>query len=306
MLVAGVIENIITVNKMFKMLPFDGIDGNAIAYNREAILGGGGVGTVNDSITTDVSDPTESDANNAKDPATFDFHTAALTSIIADAEVNGLIEATRSGFGNDQKATQVASKAKKVGRIYQQMLINGTGAGAQFTGLLGLCASGQKVDTGVDGSSLTFEILDELIDLVTDKDGDVDYFTLHARTLRKYFSLLRALGGASINETVAMPDGMMVPAYRSIPLFRNDWIPKNVTKGNQTASTSYVIAGTFDDGSRTHGIAGLTASNAAGIKVVEVGEKEDADATITRIKWYCGLALFSEKGLALADGIRST
>ena len=38
-LVAGVIENVITVNNMFELLPFDGIDGNALAYNRENVLG---------------------------------------------------------------------------------------------------------------------------------------------------------------------------------------------------------------------------------------------------------------------------
>jgi hypothetical protein len=38
-LVAGVIENVITVNQMFEILPFDGIEGNALAYNRENALG---------------------------------------------------------------------------------------------------------------------------------------------------------------------------------------------------------------------------------------------------------------------------
>jgi len=38
-LIAGVIENIITVNRMFEVLPFDGISGNALAYNRENALG---------------------------------------------------------------------------------------------------------------------------------------------------------------------------------------------------------------------------------------------------------------------------
>jgi hypothetical protein len=38
-LVAGVIESIVTVNRMFEILPFDGINGNALKYNREALLG---------------------------------------------------------------------------------------------------------------------------------------------------------------------------------------------------------------------------------------------------------------------------
>jgi len=33
-LVAGVIENVITVNEMFELLPFDGIDGNVSIHTR--------------------------------------------------------------------------------------------------------------------------------------------------------------------------------------------------------------------------------------------------------------------------------
>ena len=37
-LIAGIIENVITVNQSFAVMPFDGIDGNALAYNRENAL----------------------------------------------------------------------------------------------------------------------------------------------------------------------------------------------------------------------------------------------------------------------------
>lgn len=298
-LVAGVIENIITVNPMFDMLPFDGIDGNALAYNREALLGEVGVAGVGSLVST-APNPLTS-ATNAKAAATFTKVTSTLTTLMGDAELNGLIRVTRSDI-NDQKGVQVASKAKHLGRLYQHMLINGTGANDQFSGVALLCVAGQKVDTGLDGTVFGFDVLDELIDLVTDKDGQVDYITMPARTLRAYFAKLRGLGGASINETIDLPSGKKVPAYRGIPIFRNDYIPTNVTKG-ATSNTTTIFAGTFDDGSRTHGIAGLTASEMSGVQVVEVGEAEDKDESITRVKWYTGLALFSEKGLACADGI---
>ena len=99
-----------------------------------------------------------------------------------------------------------------------------------------------------------------------------------------------------------MPSGAQVPAYEGIPIFRNDYIPINQTKGGGSAQTT-IFAGNFDDGSRTHGLAGLTADKEAGIVVVDVGESEDYDHHIWRVKWYTGLALFSEKGLAYADGI---
>lgn len=288
-LIAGIIENVVTVNRLFQVLPFDGIDGNALAYNRENVLG-------------DVQNTGVGSTITAKAAATFTQVASGLTTIIGDAEVNGLIQATRSGDGNDQTAVQIASKAKAAGRRYQDHLINGTGASDQFTGLLLLCATSQKVATGANGGPLSFAFLDELMDLVTDKDGQVDYITMHARTQRSYFALLRALGGAGIGDVVQLPSGEEIPAYRGVPIFRNDYIPINQVKGAGSNQTT-IFAGTFDDGSRQTGIAGLTAEKMAGISVVDVGEAEGKDERIWRVKWYCGLALFSELGLACADGI---
>lgn len=300
-LVAGVIENVVTVNRMFELLPFDDIEGNALQYNRENALGAAGVTGVGTAISSGASNPIDS-STGAKAAATFTSITTGLTTILGDAEVNGLIQATRSN-PNDQRAVQVASKAKHVGRIYQHMFINGTGSGNQLSGLALLCATGQKVDTGVDGAPLSFVILDELLDKITDKDGSPDWIMMHARTLRSYMALLRNLGGASINEVVSLPSGAKVPAYRGVPIFRNDYIPIDGDQGASVGITTTVFAGTFDDGSRTHGVAGLTARDMAGIQVIEVGEKEDYDESITRVKWYCGLALFSELGLSCAEGI---
>jgi len=303
-LLAGVIENVITVNRMFEVLPFEGISGNALAYNRENALGPvatAGIGDSDGTIGSGASGTNSIERAAAKDPATFTQVTSTLTTILGDAEVNGLIQATRSD-DTDQTATQIASKAKSAGRKYQDMLINGDGTDFTFPGLISLCASGQEVDTGTNGSALSFEILDELMDLVVDKDGEVDYFTMNARTIRSYNSLLRGLGGASINDVIELPSGKEVSAYRGVPIFRNDYIPLNQTKGTETAATT-IFAGTLDDGSRQHGLAGLTAEEAAGMRVVDVGEHQDKDERIWRVKWYSGLALFSEKGLACAPGI---
>jgi len=127
---------------------------------------------------------------------------------------------------------------------------------------------------------------------------------MNSRTLRSYFALLRSLGGAGIGETVTLPTGAQVPGYRGVPIFRNDNIPIDQVKGSETAATT-IIGGTLDDGSMTVGLAGLTAAGDAGIRIVEVGESETKDETITRIKMYAGLALFSELGVAAVDGINN-
>lgn len=288
LLVQGVIENVITVNRFFEMLPFEGIEGNALAYNRENALGDVQFATVGTTIT-------------AKNAATFTQVTSSLTTIIGDAEVNGLIQATRSNM-NNQKAIQIASKAKSAGRQYMQTMITGDGTSNTFEGIDALIPAGQQVDTGTNGAALSFEILDELMDLVQDKDGQVDYLMMHARTLRSYFALLRALGGASIGDVVTLPSGQTVPAYRGTPIFRNDFIDTTATTGS-SSNTTTVYAGSFDDGSQKYGIAGLTASQSAGIVVRDIGESETKDESITRVKWYCGLALFSEKGISSAPGV---
>lgn len=290
-LVAGVIETVVTVNPFYDILPFQDIEGNALAYNRENALGDVGWYGVGDTIT-------------AKAAATFTQVTTTLTTLLGDAEVNGLIQATRSNI-NDQKAVQISSKAKNVGRTYQNNLINGDGTSNVIEGLLSLLAAGQTVTAGANGAALTLDMIDEVLDKVVDKGGEVDYMTCHSRTLRKYYALLRALGGASIGDVVTLPGGRQVPAYRGIPIFRNDFIPINQTQGTESAAST-LLAGTLDDGSQSMGIAGLTATGAAGIRVEEVGISATKDETITRVKFYCGLANFSQLGLAGLVGINAS
>ena len=123
------------------------------------------------------------------------------------------------------------------------------------------------------------------------------------RTRRAYFSLLRTLGGASVNEVMNLPSGRQVPMYRGVPIFVNDYIPTNQTVGTSVGVCTSIVAGTFDDGSGKHGVSGLTAMGNAGIRVENIGAKETADEKITRVKFYCGFANFSQLGIAVAPGI---
>lgn len=291
LLVQGIIENVITVNRFFEVFPFREIEGNALAYNRENALG-------------DVQHLGVGGTITAKAAATFTQITASLTKILGDAEVDYLLQSTRSNI-NDQKAVQIASKAKSVARKYQDTLINGDGTGDTFPGLLSLVASGQKVTAGANGAALAFGDLDALLDKVTDKDGQVDFIMMHRRTLRSYWALVRALGGATLAESVNLPSGNQVPGYRGVPIFANDWIPITQTIGTSSAVCTTVFAGTFDDGSMLHGLAGITAAGDAGIRVQEIGPMEDFDSDLTRIKFYCGLANFSELGLAAIVGVNN-
>ena len=287
-LVAGVIEDIVTVNPIFEVMPFTGITSNAIKYNRENAIG-------------DVQSLAVGGTITAKAAATFTEVTTSLVKIIGDAEVDNLIQETLSDE-TDQMAYQISSKAKAAGRSFQSQMIVGDGTSNTFEGLLALCDSGQKTTPATDGQVLSFVDLDEMLDMITAKDGEVDYIQMHQRTIRAYKALLRALGGAGIGEVITMPSGKKLNVYSGVPIFRNDWIPINQTQG-ATSTCTTVMAGTFDDGSRKVGFAGLNTKSNAGVRVNLVGEKETMDETIARVKWYCSLALFSKRALAAIPGV---
>jgi hypothetical protein len=173
-LVAGVIENVITVNRFFEVLPFDGIEGNALAYNRENVLG-------------DVQNTTVGDAITAKAAATFTQVTSSLTTIIGDAEVNGLIQATRSGDGNDQTAMQIASKAKSCGRQYQDQMITGDGTSNTVTGLVNLVSAGQTIADRRQRRRAQLRYARQPDGPGRRQGRQVDYFMMHARTIRSYY-----------------------------------------------------------------------------------------------------------------------
>ena len=216
--------------------------------------------------------------------------------MIGDAEVNGLLSASGTG-GDNLLALQVASKAKSIGRSYQEKFITGDSAGTdEFDGLISLISANQKIP--LDGA-LTFDALDELIMKVTSKGDQVEFLMVSGRDYRKIRALNRALGGTDASyNTVA---GVEVLYYAGVAVFRNDWIPTNEGVGT---NESVVYAGNFDDGSEKVGIAGLTSAVDSGIVVQDVGAAETRDEQIVRVKFYCGLANYSDLGLAALTGVQ--
>lgn len=282
-LASGVIENIVTVNQMYQFLPFDEIYGNALAYNRENVLGDAQALALGGTIT-------------AKAAPTFTQVTTALTTLVGDAEIDGrlIAQGVGSNAGNDMIAAQIASKSKSVSRMYQNLMIGGDSAVAgQFDGLKKLVSAGQKVT----GGALSFEKLDELLHKVKSKDGQVDALVMCERDIRALRVLKRALGGASDSDRVLV-NGISMEAYAGVPVLRNDWI---VPAGSPLASDVYAI--NFDEGGRNNGVAGLVDQFGSAIGVENVGAMETKDQYIYRVKFYAGLAVFSDLGVAMIEGV---
>ena len=406
MLIKGIIDSVVTVNQFYAILPFKGIQGNALAYNREL---------ADFDQTSLVNAVNTGHTSINKDQQTFTRHSTELTTLIGDAQVNGLIQAVGSDY-NDATAVQVAAKAKGLGRSYMNLLINGTtnstvvysnddtplfsevlalllgsnaslnnaavvagtlaadftdvadtvvvpavsgrtldmsaaksflriadavtgvdGAATQtitltangasalnaaylvvngYVGFEGLDVfSGASVPTDIAGSTAglaTLSRLDVLIDRVHDKDGMVDYIMSNSAGVRKITSAFRTAGTGFDMMDVKTSSGavMSVQSYRGVPIFRNDFIGSSTAQrasalggdlGDLSGTAADIFVGTLDDGSLSHGICGLTATKSAGMQVQKLGAREEVDADITRVKWYCGLAHFSELGLVKGE-----
>lgn len=297
-IVAGVAEDFITINPFFHYLPFIGYAGQGIIVNRELTLGDTAVAAVGATIT-------------AKTAATFTRKTFLATKLIGDAEMDGLVQAQSVSAGVDQVAIEISSKAKSLGRLFQQGMATGTGVSPQMNSLHSLVDATQYTTTATTNRALSFALLDELIDLVKSKDGQCDFLMMPARTLRSLKVLYRALGGTMPTQVINMPDGTTrnVYLYEDIPVFKNEYLPVVETL-NAAAITggalTSVWAGVFDDGSQKVGLAGIhPASVPAGIQVHPVGSKEDFDIEIWRVKQYANLALFNRKGLARLTSINN-
>ena len=287
-IVAGVVQDIIDVNPMFAVLPFSGYTGSAFLVNRENALGDAGVYAVDATITS-------------KAAATFTQVPFTATKLIGDVELDGLVQAQSMGAGVDQLAVEISSKAKSVGRLFQTGMATGTGTTPQMNSFHSLVDSGQFT-TASASQALSFALLDEGLDLVLSKNGDVDWIMMPARTIRSYKILLRALGGASVAEVITLPDGRNVIGYEGIPIFKNSFL--SVAEiANGAALTGGALTsiwlGNFDDGSEKVGIAGIhPIAVPAGIQVEMIGKQEARDNEIVRVKQYANLANFNRKGLA--------
>jgi hypothetical protein len=281
--VQGLIEEIITVNEMFALLPFAQVNGKAFLYKRENTLP-----TVS---FLDVDDVVPEDA------AKFDEIVTKLRILAGDVDVDKFLNETMSDT-EDQLATQLALKAKAMARQFQDTSVNGdaTENAKSFDGMRALVTGDQTISAGANGSALTLSALDQLVDQVPNKP---DFLVMRSGTRRAYVALLRAAGGNTAAMIQHPNFDVPVLAHNGIPVILNDWLPGNEVQGTGTATCSvYAVRANELDG-----IHGLYGGAQAGIRVEAIGTVQNKDAIRTRVKWYCGMALKSTKSLARLAGV---
>lgn len=280
---AGVIEEIIEKDETFALIPFMHVVGKAYVYERENSLSDADFLDPNDTVNESAS--------------TFTEVISKLRILIGDVDVDKFIQETE-GDTNDQKAVQIAMKAKGVGRKFKSAMINGDNAvrPKEFDGVQKLVSAAQTIDAGTNGAALTLAMLDQLSDTVI---NGADAFFMRAGTIRAYRALLRATGGIQPQMIEIENFGVPILSHNGIPILRNDWMGGAETMGSSNVTCS-IYAARINEADGLHGIYG---GATAGIRVEEIGTVQNKDATRTRIKWYAGLALKSTRSLARLRGV---
>ncbi len=290
MLLQGVVETIVKDSPVLKQLPFIEIVGNVLTYNQEKTL-----------PTIDFYDVGDTWSESTP---TFEQKTASLKIMGGDADVDNFLKATRSNI-QDLETAVVELKAKALKDKFEENFIYGEASGSkEFDGLRKLIdtttASDQVIAMGASGATLTLAKLDELIDAV--KGGKPDILLMSRRSRRKLNALVRAAGG--MIETDRDQWGSFIQLWDGVPIGVNDWIldTHTLSGGVETATTggdcSTIYAFQMGEGA----LCGLTSPGH--LTVEPIGSLETKDASRTRIKWYCSLALFSSIKAAALIGVQ--
>ncbi len=294
--VRAVAEDIITLDSWFVNMPFIGFSGVGLKNNRENTMGDVGFYSIGDPITH-------------TNPAVVDELTWDVTKLIGQVEMDTLV--FMKSNDSNRFGLEMQSKAKNIGRQFQQGLMTGTGVAPQVNSLHSMCDATQYTPTSA-GQNLSFALLDTLMDLPTSKGGTVDFLVGHGSQVNRFRELYRALGGSEPSNTVfELPDGttQTVVRYRETPFYKNDF--QSVAETADGAATTggaltSVYAGNWDPGDRATGLSGIFQQGVtpdgqtagAGIIVMPVGVKAAADETMWRLLAYWNAALFNRRGLA--------
>jgi HK97 family phage major capsid protein len=289
----GVVETILKDCPLLQLMPWVEIQGNALTYNRETTLPSAEWHAVNDDWNTSPA-------------VTFLQKTASLAILGQNADVDNYVRQTRSNI-MDVESAIVELTAKAIRHELEDKLVYGDNSGVpnQFDGLIKLIntasASDQLIAAGASGATLTLTMLDELIDAV--KGGKPSVLLMSRRSRRKIAVLARAAGNnLEVGKGLL---GEVVEYYNGIPIAISDFIKDTHTVSGsvETAFTGSTCSTIYGMAFGEDGLCGLTGPG--GLQVVKIGEMETKDATRTRIKMYCSLALFSNVKAAALIGVQN-
>jgi len=267
-------------------LPFREVQGSGIFYKKETDLGDVGFRAYNDGYTESYAEVRQ--------------YSEALKLFGGDVKVDRAIVELE---GPQSRAYQIQAKTRAMRLAFEALFINGdsNSNAAEFDGLsLRLPAAeadtnSQVIKNANSAAALSLRKLDEAIDAV-DAQGGQKYLIASKSARRHLTSIARASGQIDIERSEF---GGQQLIYGGIPVLELDRDHKNVAILDSSVSNQSIYVVSFGN---DH----LTGIQNGGPQVRDLGEATESPVLVTRVEWYCGLALINGRAAARLTNIDAT
>jgi len=271
---------------LLSILPFREVQGSGLFWKREEGLGDVGFRRFNDGYT-------ESYANVKQ-------YSEALKLFGGDIRVDRAIVDLE---GPQARAYQVQSKVRAMRLAFEALFIHGdsNSSAAEFDGLAtrlpaaDYATHSQILRNAPTADRLDLGVLDEAIDAV-DAQGGRKVICASKSARRHITALARESGQIDISRTEF---GYQQTAYAGLPIIEFDRDHKNapILDSDPADQSLYVVA---------FGNELLTGIQNGGPSVRDLGESHDVPSLVTRVEWYCGMALVNGRAAARVTNVDAT
>jgi hypothetical protein len=267
---------------LLQNLPFREVQGNGLFWKREESLGDVGFRNFNAGYTESY--------------ATVKQHSEALKLFGGDIKVDRAIVDLE---GPEARAYQIQSKTRAMRLSFEALFINGdsNSSGGEFDGLANRLpsTSSQYIENSATADLLDLGALDEAIDAV-DAQGGQKYLVMSKSARRALTKVARTSTQIDIMRDEF---GYQQLVYGGLNVLELDRDHQNVAilDSDPTDQSIYVVAFGNDL---------LTGLQNGGPQVRDLGEATDSPVLVTRVEWYCGLALINGRAAARLAKIDAT
>jgi len=267
---------------LLQNLPFREVQGNGLFWKREESLGDVGFRAFNDGYTESY--------------ATVKQQSEALKLFGGDIKVDRAIVDLE---GPEARAYQIQAKTRAMRLCFEALFINGdsNSSAAEFDGLANRIASGssQYIENAATPDALDLGALDEALDAV-DAQGGQKYLVMSKSARRHLSKVARASSQIDIERN---DFGYQQLFYGGVPVLEIDRDHLNVAILDSDASDQSIYVVAFGNDL-------LTGIQNGGPQVRDLGEATDSPTLVTRVEWYCGLALMNGRAAARLANVDAT
>ena len=282
----GALETAVQVSLVWDRLPFENIEGNAYAYDKDKVLPGTAFRTVNEAYVESTG--------------VINQDTEHLVILGGDADVDQFIEKTMQSSRGVLMADQVRMKLESSQATYVDAMFNGDVQVEPkgFDGLRKRLVGDQVIDSTATTSSDAF--LDELDTLFGQVAGGPDVVYGPRTLIAGLKSLGRKVGGAEyINSEIT---GKREFTWNGVPFIDpgKHWSGRAILGVDATNGGDF-YAVKFANGFSDEGVMGITNG---GLNAYYLGELQEKPAVRTRIDFYTGLVVQGGNAAARLRGVK--